>query len=87
MGLYWRIEKKIRELESGIGFGRGCDRRTLCRAAGVAGEGAEGTILDDVYIPMQVVRQGRRVVFDARARAWDAADLGADGSFRGKFGP
>ena len=38
----------------------------------------EGTILDDVYIPMQVARQGKRVVFDDRARAWDSPDLGVD---------
>jgi poly-beta-1,6-N-acetyl-D-glucosamine synthase len=37
----------------------------------------EGTILDDVYIPMQTVRQGKRVVFDARARAWDSPALGS----------
>ena len=44
----------------------------------------EGTILDDVYIPMQVVRQGKRVVFEPRARAWDLADLGADREFARK---
>jgi cellulose synthase/poly-beta-1,6-N-acetylglucosamine synthase-like glycosyltransferase len=30
-----------------------------------------GTILDDVYIPLQVARQGSRVVFDPEAVAWD----------------
>jgi len=44
----------------------------------------EGTILDDVYIPMQVVRKGKRVLFDARARAWDSPDLGADREFSRK---
>jgi poly-beta-1,6-N-acetyl-D-glucosamine synthase len=30
-----------------------------------------GTLLDDVYIPIHVARQGLRVVFDPAARAWD----------------
>jgi poly-beta-1,6-N-acetyl-D-glucosamine synthase len=40
--------------------------------------------LDDVYIPMCVARSGARVVFDERARAWDAPDLGAQREFRRK---
>jgi biofilm PGA synthesis N-glycosyltransferase PgaC len=44
----------------------------------------EETILDDVYIPLQVARQGRRVIFDARARAWDSPDLGPDREFARK---
>jgi len=44
----------------------------------------EGTILDDVLLPMQVVRQGFRVVFDSRARAWDSPDLGESREFSRK---
>jgi hypothetical protein len=33
---------------------------------------------------MQVVRQGKRVIFDSRARAWDSPDLGADREFARK---
>jgi poly-beta-1,6-N-acetyl-D-glucosamine synthase len=44
----------------------------------------QGTILDDVYIPMHVVRQGKRVIFDARAKAWDQPHLGADREFARK---
>src|SRR5271165_674950 len=84
MGLYWRIEKKIRELESESGSVVGATgalyavRRELLAAV------PEGTILDDVYIPMQVVRQGKRVIFDPRARAWDSPDLGTDREFSRK---
>ena len=42
------------------------------------------TILDDVYIPMQVARQGARVIFDPRARAWDLPDLGTGRSSRAR---
>jgi biofilm PGA synthesis N-glycosyltransferase PgaC len=42
------------------------------------------TIIDDVYVPMHVVRQGKRVVFDVRARAWDAPSLGPGREFSRK---
>jgi poly-beta-1,6-N-acetyl-D-glucosamine synthase len=83
-GLYWRIEKKMRELESAAGSVVGATgaiyavRRELVPAL------PEGTILDDVYIPMHVARQQARVVFDGRARAWDVPDLGAQREFARK---
>lgn len=84
MGLYWRVEKKIRELESASGSVAGatgaiyCARRDLCEPL------PEGTILDDVLLPMQVVRKGSRVIFDSRARAWDLPDLGEGREFSRK---
>ena len=86
MGLYWRIEKKIRELESAAGSVAGatgaiyCARRKLLEAAPLPGD----TILDDVLLPMQIVRQGFRVIFDSRARAWDLPDLGDGREFSRK---
>jgi len=84
MGLYWRIEKTVRELESKSGSVVGATgaiyavRRNLLVAV------PPETILDDVYIPMHVVRQGARVVFEPQARAWDAPDLGAEREFARK---
>jgi poly-beta-1,6-N-acetyl-D-glucosamine synthase len=86
MGLYWRVEKKIRELESASGSVVGatgaiyCARRTLLDGSRLP----ESTILDDVLLPMQIVRQGSRVIFDARARAWDSPDLGEGREFSRK---
>jgi cellulose synthase/poly-beta-1,6-N-acetylglucosamine synthase-like glycosyltransferase len=86
MGLYWRMEKKIRELESASGSVAGatgaiyCARRSLLDASPLP----EGTILDDVLLPMQIVRKGFRVIFDARARAWDSPDLGESREFSRK---
>jgi cellulose synthase/poly-beta-1,6-N-acetylglucosamine synthase-like glycosyltransferase len=86
MGLYWRVEKKIRELESASGSVAGatgaiyCARRSLLAASPLP----EGAILDDVLLPMQVARQGSRVIFDARARAWDSPDLGDGREFSRK---
>jgi cellulose synthase/poly-beta-1,6-N-acetylglucosamine synthase-like glycosyltransferase len=84
LGLYWRIEKRIRELESASGSVVGATgalyaiRRELLTPVPV------GTILDDIYLPMQVVRQGKRVVFDDRAKAWDKPNLGAGREFSRK---
>ena len=86
MGLYWRIEKKVRELESASGSVAGatgalyCARRSLLDPSPLP----EGTILDDVLLPMQIVRQGSRVIFDPRARAWDSPDLGEGREFSRK---
>jgi hypothetical protein len=81
MGLYWTIEKKIRELESESGSVVGATGALYAGRHELLTSVPEGTILDDVYIPMQVARQGKRVIFDARARAWDSPDLGADREF------
>jgi cellulose synthase/poly-beta-1,6-N-acetylglucosamine synthase-like glycosyltransferase len=86
MGLYWRIEKKIRELESASGSVVGatgaiyCARRALLESSTLP----EGIILDDVLLPMEVVRKKSRVVFDSEARAWDSADLGHSREFARK---
>ena len=72
LGLYWRLEKKIREWESATGSVVGATgalyamRRNLCAPL------PPGTILDDVYMPLQAVRNGRRIVFDSAACVTDS---------------
>jgi biofilm PGA synthesis N-glycosyltransferase PgaC len=84
VGLYWQLEKKIRYWESLAGSMVGATgafyavRRNLLRPI------PPETILDDVYIPFQVVRQGQRVVFDHRALAWDNLKPGPKHEFRRK---
>jgi poly-beta-1,6-N-acetyl-D-glucosamine synthase len=71
LGLYWELEKWLRRKESQVGSMVGVSgaiaavRRELFRPI------PPGTILDDVYWPMQVALQHRRVVHDARAHAYD----------------
>jgi cellulose synthase/poly-beta-1,6-N-acetylglucosamine synthase-like glycosyltransferase len=79
--LYWRIEKMIRELESASGSVVGATGALYAVRRELVPPLPVGTILDDVYIPMNVVRRGLRVVFDGRARAWDSPDLGAQREF------
>jgi cellulose synthase/poly-beta-1,6-N-acetylglucosamine synthase-like glycosyltransferase len=86
MGLYWRIEKKIRELESASGSVAGATGAIYCARRSLLGTSPlpAGTILDDVLLPMQIARQGYRVIFDSRARAWDSPDLGEGREFSRK---
>lgn len=84
MGLYWKVEKQIRELESSSGSVVGATGALYAvRRALLVPVPAE-TVLDDVYLPMHVVRQGARVVFDPRAHAWDVADQGSEREFARK---
>ena len=84
MGLYWRMEKKIRELESASGSVAGATGAIYCARRTLLDPLPAGTILDDVLLPMQIVRRGSRVIFDARARAWDSPDLGEGREFSRK---
>jgi cellulose synthase/poly-beta-1,6-N-acetylglucosamine synthase-like glycosyltransferase len=73
IGLYWKYEKFLRRQESRVWSTLGATgaiyamRRELWRPL------PAGTLLDDVLAPMRVVLDGRRVVFEERARAFDRA--------------
>jgi cellulose synthase/poly-beta-1,6-N-acetylglucosamine synthase-like glycosyltransferase len=84
MGLYWRIEKRVRELEASAGSVVGATGALYAVRRELVVKVPADTILDDVFIPMNVAKQGFRVVFDERARAWDAPDLGTQREFRRK---
>ena len=81
MGLYWRIEKQVRQLESDSGSVVGATGALYAVRRQLLTSIPAGTVLDDVYLPMEVVRQGKRVVLDSRARAWDSPNLGAKREF------
>jgi poly-beta-1,6-N-acetyl-D-glucosamine synthase len=76
MGLYWRIEKRIRELESASGSVMGASGALYAVRRNLLPVLPPETILDDVLIPLHVLRQGWRVIFDPRARAWDTPNQG-----------
>lgn len=84
LGAYWSIERKIRELESRSGSVVGATGALYAVRRELLAPLPPETILDDVYIPMQVVRQGRRVILEPQARTWDQPDLGAGKEFARK---
>lgn len=84
MGMYWRVEKKIREMESAAGSVIGATGAFYAARRELLTSVPEPMILDDVYIPLSILRQGRRVLFDGRARAWDVPDLGSSREFARK---
>jgi poly-beta-1,6-N-acetyl-D-glucosamine synthase len=84
LGLYWRIEKMIRELESSSGSVVGATGALYAARRDLLVPVPAETILDDVLIPMQVARSGARVIFDDRAHAWDRASQGTGREFARK---
>ena len=71
LGIYWKIEKMVRKLEAASGSVIGVTGAIYAIRRELYVDIPPSTILDDVFVPMQVVRQGRRVVFEPRAIARD----------------
>jgi len=84
VGAYWRYEKQVRVLESDIHSVVGATgaiyaiRRDLFRLL------PPDTILDDVAIPMRIVLEGKRVIFDPAARAYDVVSETPEVEYRRK---
>lgn len=71
VGIYWRMEKLIRRLESDSGSVAGVTGAIFAMRRDLFVELPEGTILDDLLTPMNIVRAGKRVVFCSTAIARD----------------
>lgn len=71
VGVYWRLEKKIRYWEGLAGSTVGATGAFYAVRKDLLSAIPEETILDDVYIPLIVIRQGQRVVFEPLALARD----------------
>jgi poly-beta-1,6-N-acetyl-D-glucosamine synthase len=84
VGLYWKIEKSIRQMEATAGSVVGATGAFYAIRKNLFAPIPADTILDDVLIPMNVVRQHSRVVFDDRAHAWDLASQGTGREFARK---
>jgi biofilm PGA synthesis N-glycosyltransferase PgaC len=70
-GFYWKYEKFIRANESWAGSTVGVTGAIYAIRRHLFEPIAPDTILDDVLIPMVIVRKGYRVIFEAAARAHD----------------
>lgn len=85
VGLYWKMEKRLRFDEARLGWLHGVSgavyalRRTHFRPL------PPGTILDDMWVPLQVVLAGKRVWMARDAVAHDQASSVAGEEFRRKL--
>lgn len=84
VGLYWKIEKAVRQMESATGSVVGATGAVYAVRRELVPHIPEGTLLDDVYVPMHVARQGKRVVFESAALAFDSATPSVKKEFRRK---
>ena len=70
-GGYWDLEKSIRENESRYRSTVGVTGAVYAARKALIESVPQDLILDDVLIPMRIVRAGYRVKFEANAIAWD----------------
>jgi poly-beta-1,6-N-acetyl-D-glucosamine synthase len=71
VGLYWRYEKWLRRSEGRLHSTVGVSGSICAVRRALFSPIPRGVLLDDVYWPLRVVMQGRRVVHDERALAYD----------------
>ncbi len=72
VNFYWKYEKFMRKTESSIYSMIGATGAIYAIRKSLFVIPSEDTILDDVFIPLKVVEQGYRAVFDSRAIAYDS---------------
>jgi cellulose synthase/poly-beta-1,6-N-acetylglucosamine synthase-like glycosyltransferase len=69
---YWDAEKRVRQAESAFDSTVGVTGAIYAFRRALFTPIPAATVLDDVLIPMRIVRRGFRVLFDPAARAYDA---------------
>ncbi|GAA5076078.1 glycosyltransferase family 2 protein [Lysobacter panacisoli] len=85
VGLYWRMEKRLRSDEAKLGWLHGVSgsihamRRSLFRPM------PPGTVLDDMWMPLQVLWSGYQVWMARDAIAFDRASSSVDEEFQRKL--
>jgi glycosyltransferase involved in cell wall biosynthesis len=83
-GLYWRYEQWIRNCEVMVDSAVGVYGGFYAIRRNLATELPPGTILDDMFQPLNVIRQGYRSVLDQQARVFDSWPTTDRGEFRRK---
>jgi poly-beta-1,6-N-acetyl-D-glucosamine synthase len=78
VGFYWRYEKLIRKSESRVDSTVGATGAVYAIRRELFEPIPEDTLLDDVLIPLHIVRRGYRVLFEPAARAWDRVAASAE---------
>jgi biofilm PGA synthesis N-glycosyltransferase PgaC len=81
VGFYWRYEKFIRRAESGANSTVGATGAIYAIRRDLFQPIPEDTLLDDVLVPLRIVKSGYRVLFEPAARAYDTASAVAKQEF------
>lgn len=71
IGLYWNYEKFLRKTESIIDSMLGATGAIYAIRKNLFISPPSDMLLDDVYIPLKIVEQGYRAVFESNAKAYD----------------
>jgi cellulose synthase/poly-beta-1,6-N-acetylglucosamine synthase-like glycosyltransferase len=83
-GVYWRYEKWIRTCESACGSPVGVSGCFYAIRRELAVRQPAGMILDDMFQPLSIIRQGYRSVLDSRACVYDACPTKMEEEFHRK---
>ncbi|MHC4870593.1 MAG: glycosyltransferase family 2 protein [Planctomycetota bacterium] len=81
MGFYWKYEKFIRTCESGIHSTVGATGALLAFRKELWLGLPPETVVDDMVLPFQIIRQGKRVILDNNAEVYDNASESWDREF------
>lgn len=84
-GAYWKLERALRAAEARLGWAHGASGAIYAIRSALFRCMPPGLLLDDVFTPLQVVRQGLRLVHAPRAVALDAPSAELRREFRRKL--
>lgn len=74
---YWALERFLRRHEARVHSSVGVTGAVYAMPRALWTPLPEGTLLDDVWVPMRLVMRGRRIGVATAARAWDVREFAA----------
>lgn len=83
-GLYWKYEKWIREKESELYSLLGVTGAVYMARTALIPDVPKGTLLDDMFIPLSIVKKGFQIKFVAEAEALDSSSATLEEEFHRK---
>jgi cellulose synthase/poly-beta-1,6-N-acetylglucosamine synthase-like glycosyltransferase len=84
MDLYWRYEKFLRKCESGLSSMLGATGAIYAVRRELFTDFPPDILVDDMYLPMAIIRGGFRAVFEQEALAYDIVSAKEDQEFKRK---
>jgi biofilm PGA synthesis N-glycosyltransferase PgaC len=83
-GLYWKYEKWIREKESDINSMLGVTGAIYMARRKLIPKIPADTLLDDMYIPLSMIKEGYKIKFESDAIAYDISSQSPEEEFHRK---